>query len=687
MEQETGEVISADFHELVLKRVRLLSRQRIAWLRKIWSEVADGGTEPFNAHVEVDGYLSERDIPSLEKEWMAGSQLLKEISNQLNEIEEIISRDEASRLSMLIKTFGLNQVEVDILHASLSVSIDPNLARVYAYLQDNSARGYVTESLVAKLFSHGNFLLLDANSPLKIWGITKEIVPSPGEPARIECDPFMRSWLLGGNGIDEALNSFTNVQPVKKQLQDWPVKKVVSFIQRIISDEEQNSIRIFVSGPEGSGRKTFAAIVCQQLGLSLMSLNVDRIPESNWPQIYMRAHRQAFLSNAAIAWYGSAIHDKYWPQYIQPFNIQFVIGEADSFIQPADGIIDLRIELPVISVDERLTLWQQFVPSSAGWPKSGMEEMILRHQATIGQIVSIGQKRIPNIAEAYEALRSDAKHRLGNLAQPMNSDFTWDDLVVAEYLKKALEDFTFEATERIHFWEQPTAKRLFPQGKGLIALFTGSPGTGKTMAAQVIAASLRLDLFRIDLSSVVSKYIGESSKNIERILSRAKSMNVVLLFDEADSLFGKRTEIKDAHDRYANTDTNYLLQAIEEYPGIIILASNKKSNIDTGFMRRLRYLVDFSKPDSRQRLQLWRRILSELAGDKIAAEVDKDLLRLADLVEITGAQVKLTVLSALFIARREKVNIGLPHLLRGLERELIKEGRGLGRQVQQSLNN
>jgi SpoVK/Ycf46/Vps4 family AAA+-type ATPase len=268
----------------------------------------------------------------------------------------------------------------------------------------------------------------------------------------------------------------------------------------------------------------------------------------------------------------------------------------------------------------------------------------------------------------------------------MNGSFTWDDLVLPEHIKKGLEDFTFEATERIHFWEQPTAQRLFPQGKSLIALFTGSPGTGKTMAAQVIASALKLDLFRIDLSTMVSKYIGETSKNIEQILSRAKQMDVVLFFDEADSLFGKRTEVKDAHDRYANTDTNYLLQAIEEYPGIIILASNKKSNIDSAFTRRFRYIFEFPKPDAQQRLQLWRSIVNELAGKKTTAELDDDLVKLSGLLEITGAQIKLSVLSALFMGRKDKTDIKLAHLLKGTERELIKEGKSISRHIHQNFN-
>lgn len=677
---------ASDFHDLVLRRVRLLSQRRVAWLRKIWTEISALKNESFDVHTEVDGYLYDLDLPSAEQAWITSEPSLKQINKDLEKANRLLDNDHGSRLSILVQTFGLNRVETDILQACLSLAIEPNLARVFAYQQDNAARGYVTEPLVARLFGHGAFILLDAESPLKKWSLVKETAFASSEPSRIECDPFIRYWLLGQDGVDETLSPYLKLQQVNEPLPNWPVQKAVTFIRRMVNNDGQNRIRLFIAGAETAGRRSFAAAVCRNIDLPLYALNLDRIADDAWPQVYMKANRLAFLTNAALAWHGTNLQDRFWPVHIQPFPIQFVIGEVDDFLQPADGLTDLRIEVPAIPAADRLRIWQQVVLSSADWKKSDLKDLALRHEATIGQIVSIGQKKVATIQEAYEALREQTGHRLGKLAQPMYNKFTWNDLVVPEQVKKALEDFAFEATERVRFWEQPAARRLFPQGRSLIALFTGSPGTGKTMAAQVIAASLKLDLFRIDLSSVVSKYIGESSKNIDRILARAKSMNVVLFFDEADSLFGKRTEIKDAHDRYANTETNYLLQAIEEYPGIIILASNKKTNIDSGFMRRLRYVVDFLKPDGAQRFQLWRRLVGELTGEKNAKELDADLVRFSDTIELTGAQIKQAILSALFMARRENSSLKTAHLMRGLERELMKEGKGLGKQIQQFFN-
>lgn len=300
-----------------------------------------------------------------------------------------------------------------------------------------------------------------------------------------------------------------------------------------------------------------------------------------------------------------------------------------------------------------------------------------QHRATIGEIVAIAQRDVQSVKEATALVREAARHRLGDLAQWLECPFSMDDLVVTDNLREALEDLAFEARERVAFWERPEAMRLFPQGQGLLSLFSGPPGTGKTMAAQVIAADLGLDLFRIDLSAVVSKYVGETSQNLERILSRAAQMDIVLLFDEADALFGKRTEIKDAHDRFANTDTGYLLQAIENYRGVALLATNKKGNIDSAFIRRIRYVLEFPKPDAKQREQIWCKIIGELAGKARLNALDGALTRLASDLELTGAQIKYAVLAALFAAKRDREPLAMKHLLRGLDRELMKEGRPL----------
>ncbi len=591
-----------------------------------------------------------------------------------------------SRLRLLEQILGLSASESDLLQACLALSVEPNLGKVYAYLNDHSGRGFVTEEMSARLFGHSRSLLLGgAGSALKAWNMIREKDTGRGEPALFECDPHMRNWLLGGNDIDESLALIARFQTSYEPLESWDTVSVLHFIQKMSALENQQCLRIFVSGPPGSGRRTLAAWVAQQFGMPLLTLDCNRIAPERWQQVFTHAQRQAFLDGCALAWIGDTVLEKDWNLPVPCFYLQFFICEPGQFTPLVPGMADYRVEMPILPSDERRQLWRRFVPGSASWNAADFEHLLLRYQATIGQIVAVGEKGAESAIEAANLLRASTRHHLGSLAQLMECPFTWDDLIVPDWLRRNLEDFVFEASERTAVWEKQEVKRLFSQGRGLLALFSGSPGTGKTMAAQVIAAELGLDLFRIDMSTVISKYVGETSKNMERILSRAHRMNAVLLFDEADALFGKRTDVNDAHDRYANTDTNYLLQAIESYPGVALLASNKKANMDTGFIRRLRYVLEFPKPDAAQRLQLWQKIVGELTGKETLTTLNGKLPRLAEAVELTGAQIKFSVLSAVFAARRERTALAMPHLLSGLERELMKEGKGISRQAQEML--
>ena len=669
----------------VLERIRLRARRRIAWLRLLWSQQLqdDGIVEAPAAHVEIDAYLRAADRPEAEAAWYGESEQLAALNDDIARVEEALEEDDTSRLVQLQRLFALSVEETDTLQACVALAVEANLGRVYAYLQDDSGRPYVTGELVARLFGHGVYTPIGVGSSLKAWGLITETAVASGPP-RLDCDPFIRNWLLGIDEFGDYLTGKAKLQAVREPLSDWPVASTLQAVTRVMAAGRPLSpLRVFVAGAGGSGRSSLAAVICHQLGLRLVTIDSSLIPENRWQQTFVYAQRYAWLNKVAIAWKGAPVREQYWPTQISPYPLQFIIGETDETLPAAEGIVDLRIALPPLSVDERSRLWRSLLPSSAGWPQPEFAALVRRHAVVVGQIVEAANRCVVDAAEASEVIRESSRRRLGDLAQQMSSGFGWDDLVIPSVLRQHLQDFFFEASERAVLWERPALKRLFPQGKGLFALFSGSPGTGKTMAAQVLANALQLDLFRIDLSSVVSKYVGETSKNIERILTRAQRMDVVLLFDEADALFGKRTEIKDAHDRFANTDTNYLLQAIEQYPGIAILSSNKKNNMDEGFTRRLRYVLDFPKPDVSQRLQLWRRICSELAGRETAAGLDGGLERLAELAELTGAQIKFAMLSALFVAARDKTALSMRHVVLGLEKELLKDERALPRALKE----
>ena len=603
--------------EQILQRVRLYAQRRILWLRKVWIEVGAQKGNGQGIHFEIDGYLKNMDLPVFELKWYESDTQVQTLTKEITQLENALKKDTKARISLLVKTFKLGSAEIDLLHTCFAFSLDPNLSRVFAYLHDHSSRGYVSESLIARLYGHGYCLPLSPIAPLKLWGLVTEIDSGRGEPARFEISPFIRNWLLGMDTLDEVLTGITRQQLVHPPLANWPVTAVVEWIQKMRKADASAKLRLFIAGAEASGRRSFAAAVANKLKMPLLSINSERISEARWDLVYMSAQRQAHLTQSSIVWYGNGAKENTWLTHFPSYPIQFMVGEVDEYLQAEEGFLDLRIELPPLQSDQRRELWMKMVPAAKTWEEEDLANLVHLRQTTVGQINAVAALGVNKVNEAFEAIGAGARRRLGNLAQLLSSDFNKADLVLSESLLKSLDNFMFEATERVAFWEQSSHKRLFPQGQGLLALFAGPPGTGKTMAAQVIANELKLDLYRVDLSSMVSKYVGETSKNIERILSRAQRMDAVLLFDEADALFGKRTEIKDAHDRFANTDTNYLLQAIEQYPGIAILASNKRSNIDQGFSRRLRYILEFPKPDVHLRLHIWQHILTELVGDKI----------------------------------------------------------------------
>jgi SpoVK/Ycf46/Vps4 family AAA+-type ATPase len=255
------------------------------------------------------------------------------------------------------------------------------------------------------------------------------------------------------------------------------------------------------------------------------------------------------------------------------------------------------------------------------------------------------------------------------LAQPC----TREDLILPQELLDELDLASAWMRNRRLVFEDWGFGRRIVLGQGLTALFAGGPGTGKTMAAQVLARELGLELFRVDLSRVMSKYIGETEKNLSRLFDDARASGAILFFDEADALFGKRTEVKDAHDRYANLEIGYLLQRMEEHTGTTVLATNRVGDLDEAFTRRFHFILNFPMPRIPERRRIWEGMFPRDA--KREAGIDLDML--ARQYEISGGEIRNSVLSAAFIAAGEGVPIGMRHLKRGLRRELLKNGRVL----------
>jgi hypothetical protein len=437
-------------------------------------------------------------------------------------------------------------------------------------------------------------------------------------------------------------------------------------------------LRVIVVAPRGAGKRKFAAAVAQQLRLPLLLIDSDSSDEP-WRRLFLHAQRQAFLDTTILAWSGEVALRQLWPTKQPTFPVQFVLCEPGAEPAETNGTIDRVVRLRLPEAKTRELLWRQSSAQAKKWPADELRKLAEHHSIWPGDIAHATQLGAQTPAEAATIVRESARARFGNLAQILECPFEWDDLVVPEGVKRLLEAFSFEAEERTDFWQHKEAQRLFPQGRGLVGLFSGPSGTGKTMATQIIAARLTQDLCRVNVAQLVSKWVGETAKNIEQIIRVAAENNVVLFFDEADALFARRSpEIRDAQDRFANTDTAFLLQAIEGYPGIAIMATNLKANIDAAFLRRLRYLVEFPKPDAALQRTLWTRLITALVSEKRAKALSGAVDLLSTSTEVTGAQIKFALLAALFAARADKQPLNARHLLTGMDRELAKEGRAIG---------
>ena len=296
---------------LVLERIRLRARRRILWLRHLWHEASEGEQE-HNYHTEVDAFLDNKDRPEAEYHWVNRKKKLGNLNESIADIEDTLTHHRQSRLSVLSQVFNLTDAESDLVQACFAISVEPNLSKVYAYLQDNQTRGYVTEELVARLYGHGYSLSLSTESPLKTWGLIQEKDMGKGEPTRLVCDPYIRNWLLDISNLDQSLVGIARLQSIKPPLSNWNLQEALDFVKNALDNQVNMPIRFFVAGAEGTGRRTLSACVAQALRLPLLTINSDGIAEQDAAQTFMRAQRLACLDGFALAWTGQHILNRPW---------------------------------------------------------------------------------------------------------------------------------------------------------------------------------------------------------------------------------------------------------------------------------------------------------------------------------------------------------------------------------------
>lgn len=623
---------------------------RQAWIDAHGADYAEGG-------------------PDTQTLWEVESELGRHQAALVQAADDALARFPDGCLNDLTRLFDLDQDDRTILMTTLAVRLEPALSASYQRL---THRPWATEPLVQQLFGFGRKPIWDAAGALAVWGLVTEAEAAPGEPPPLVCDPILAFWLAGDARLDAAFDGQVEILDPPPPLDAWPIDATADAVRARWQDDQP--VRLIVRGEAGGGRASFAASVGRRLGRT--PLLVHRAPSMPaWPKLWMLLQRQALVSGAMPIWRGPT---EPWPRAVPPAPLLAVALDADAVLAEEPEAIDIEVSLPPPDRDARRRLLIRLVPESAAWREADRGRIADRPGVTIGDLTRLGRQKPAGVEQAESRLRAACAERLGDLADRLETPFDWDDLILPIPLQEGLRDFAFEALHRTAYWERPEVRRLFGRGRGLVTLFAGPPGTGKTMAAQIIAREIGVDLFRIDLATLMSKYIGETAKNLKQVFTRAAGMHALILFDEADALFANRTEVKDSHDRYANTDTNYLLQQLEGFDGLAVLATNKKTNMDAAFLRRIRYVFDFPRPEAADRRRLWWTLTPPILGVEIDEALGRTLDRLGDRLEVSGAQIKTALVAGHFAACRRGVDRPTAQdVVKGIERELAKEGRTL----------
>jgi SpoVK/Ycf46/Vps4 family AAA+-type ATPase len=446
-------------------------------------------------------------------------------------------------------------------------------------------------------------------------------------------------------------------------------------------------------GPLGAGKRTCAAALCHHLGLKLLTTDCSRMLEANQPSgmLAKLIFREARLQNAAIYWDNFdilATDDSQRLFHIVAGEFQscpcLVFLAGNNAWHPIDIPCPyLQVAFPMPDFAQRKSLWQGCLDGRSSISDAELAGLAGKFRLTAGQIGSAAataqslalwrdpESRAIRKEDLYAACRQQSNHKLSQLASKITPRYVWDDIVLPrDQLNQLREICSYVKYHHVVYgdWGFDHKPSL---GKGLNVLFAGPSGTGKTMAAEIIANELGLDLYRIDLATVVSKYIGETEKNLDKIFKEAQDSNSILFFDEADAVFGRRSEVRDSHDRYANIEIAYLLQKMEEYQGIVILATNLRKNLDEAFARRMHFSVEFPLPDEADRYRIWQKSFPEAAP----LSQDIGLAFMARQFKITGGNIKNIALSAAFLAAEDSKIVTMAHLIRATKREYQKMGK------------
>ncbi len=582
------------------------------------------------------------------------------------------SMDPPPALPMLARRFGLSNFEQQVLLLCAAMELDPLAASLCAHAHGDPSKAHPTFALAMSLFENPAWDALSPERPLRYWKLLEihqpGALPLTASPLRL--DERILNLLKGLSHLDDRLALY--LEPMDADPEALPTSHQVSAdrILHLLRPSAQLPV-VQLPGPHGPSKLQVATQVASALGLQLYRLPAELIPAQPGDlETFLRLwQRELRLLPVGMYVDASGTSTPALQTFLNRCGGLCFLDTRESLHLPGSAVAD--IAKPTHA--EQQAAWAQALGDHAG-----------ESPALLGGQFRLGLQDIRGIAtnaladpsgdphrKLWEACLQASRPQMDALAQRLNPLATWDDLVLPDHEMGLLRQIAGQVSNRMAVFEEGGFGERMNRGFGISALFAGESGTGKTMAAEVIANALRMNLYRIDLSAVVSKYIGETEKNLRLLFDAAEDGGAILFFDEADALFGKRSEVKDSHDRYANIEINYLLQRMEAFQGLAILATNMKASLDSAFMRRLRFVVNFPYPGAAERRQMWEKVFPP----KTQTE-GLDFHRLARL-NVAGGNIHTIALNAAFLAASAKVPVSMEHVLEAARAEFKKLDRPL----------
>ena len=579
----------------------------------------------------------------------------------------------AAALERLCRVFGLSAFERDVLLLCAGVELDRDFAE---------AVGAPTFALALARLPEAHWTALSPAAPLRHWRLIELHAGAALLRATLRIDERILHYLLGIQELDARLAGMVTPFPADAA----PAASHRVFAERIVQAWRSigDGMRLPVVqmlGVSRADKRAVAATACARLGLRLYTLLGSDLPGSptELASLLRLWERDAALLHAALLLDLDDLDGERAParKLVERARCATFVSTRVGLGDSARATLTVHVERP--RTDEQRALWRALLGETPAALNGTVDALTAQFDLSAAAIrgVALGHgASAPDggqrtAAELWHEARVASRGRLDDLAQRIEPAVGWDDLVLPPAQRQALHEMAAQVRHRTTVYETWGAARQSRRGLGISALFDGASGTGKTMAAEVLANDLRLDLYRIDLSQLVSKYIGDTEKHVRQVFDAAEGGGAILLFDEADALFGKRSDVKDSHDRYANIEVSYLLQRMEAYRGLAILTSNMSHALDPAFARRIRFIVHFPFPDAAQRAQIWRQMFP-LAMPTSGLEFDK-LARLG----IPGGHIRNIALNAAFLAADAGEPVEMRHCLLAARTEYAKLEKAL----------